>query len=1339
MIDHEAEDSAGANNGTASISIDELIQATVKAITLNQANKESRTYVTNGELAALLPDFHGNGDDNVEVWLERINSVQEVYDVSDKIMQLVAVSKLCGMAKKWYLSRVEYVNMQWKELQEEMRRLFYNRPDRITLRKKFEARRWKRGEKFTEYFHEKILLANQAGIDEADLIDYVIDGFDDIQLRNQARMQSFTSLDNLLVVMKNLCDRNIHMERKPPYVRKPGVQINPSASLQESQGVTKVRCYNCNKEGHLATNCERPRRQRGTCYECGQPDHIARFCPKLKERRQSEGRPNTTAMVLKGKGEIDHYKVSMTLRFFSVDISQSIHVNALLDTGSPISMIKSLFIPNNLLEPFYENINYFGLNNSKLEILGIFSGTINIFDELITIKLYVVSDNTMSVPAILGRDYLSKSTKDIVLSQGEINFDKSNDYRKRSIEIQNKNNSIISPGDDLYEIMNIQVDIEQSKLINVNEHLDYNQKLKVNEIIDNSYFNKSGSLTDQTPIDYEMKIVVKHDQPFSFRPRRLSFYEKNELLKIINDLKINDIIRDSDSPYSSPIVLVKKKNGKLRLCVDYRELNKITIRDHFPIPLIEDQINLLREKCYFTSLDLKNGFHHVRVEENSIKYTSFVTPFGQYEFMKMPFGLCNGPSVFQRYINTIFKKLIDKGEIMIYLDDILIATQTFDEHIIILKKVLDLVQINSLELRLDKCKFLYFDIIYLGYFINKEGILPNPENINTIKLYPIPKNVHEVHRFLGLVSYFRKFISSFSTIAKPLYDLIRKDAIFQFNKEQVETFELLKSKLIEAPILAIYSPKLITELHCDACSKGYGAILMQKQIDSIFRPVFFFSKRTTDVESRYHSYELELLAIVYALERFRIYLQGLPFKIVTDCNSIRLALSKKEINPRINRWALVLQNYNFEIEHRQSNRMRHVDALSRINNIFILEENTFEQNIIVAQNLDPLICDIKTKLENSENKDYELHNGILYKKKNKNLLFYVPQTMETHVMHNCHDKMGHIGRNKTIEYISRVYWFPDLHNKVNHYIKNCLQCISYSPISGKPEGLLHNIPKGNKPFVTIHIDHYGPLEKTSKNEKFIFEIIDSFTKFIKLYAVRSTKVCEVISKLEEYFAHYSKPLRIISDRGSCFTSHEFESFMTLENITHIKIATATPRANGQIERVNRDLTPMLSKLSVSKDKWSKHLLEVEFSINNSFCRSIGTSPSKLLFGVNQRDLYDGVRTYFENSLEKSEPNVDLRNNAEKINIKTQNYNKKYYDRKHKPAVQYNLGDFVMIRNYDVTTGVNKKLIPQFKGPYEIKQILGNDRYLIGDIENFQFSNIPYSGVSSASNMRLWLC
>lgn len=333
----------------------------------------------------------------------------------------------------------------------------------------------------------------------------------------------------------------------------------------------------------------------------------------------------------------------------------------------------------------------------------------------------------------------------------------------------------------------------------------------------------------------------ENEQPVSSRPRRLSFADKQALRGILDDLLEKEFIRHSNSPYASPIVLVRKKNGNIRLCVDYRELNKITVRDNFPTELIEDNLDRLRDKKYFSVLDLKDSFYHVKIHEPSVKYTSFVTPLGQFEFLRMPFGLTNAPRVFQRYIHIVLEPLIREDKILLYLDDILVATRDMKEQVEILSKVFELAGKYHLRFRLDKCHFARTEIKYLGYHVDQHGIRPSDENIEAVLRFPIPRNAKELHRFIGLASYFRKFIPSFSVLAKPLYDLLKRDSVYKFGENEHDVFEALKYYLSHKPVLVIYSPQLETELHCDASASGYGAILMQRQIDKSWRPVSFWS------------------------------------------------------------------------------------------------------------------------------------------------------------------------------------------------------------------------------------------------------------------------------------------------------------------------------------------------------------------------------------------------------------------------------------------------------------------------------------------------------------------
>lgn len=316
------------------------------------------------------------------------------------------------------------------------------------------------------------------------------------------------------------------------------------------------------------------------------------------------------------------------------------------------------------------------------------------------------------------------------------------------------------------------------------------------------------------------------------------------------------------------------------------------------------------------------------------------------------------------------------------MDDILVSSYTVDQHFETLRKVFKILVKNRLQLRMDKCKILYNQIEFVGYSISEKGIRPTKGGIEAVQKIPVPRNVKEVQSYVALCSYFRKFIPSFSIIAKPLYELLKKNIEFVFGPKELITFETLKKKLTEAPVLSIYNPKSETELHCDASSHGFGAVLLQRKLDGQLHPVFYFSKRTSTAEARYHSFELEMLSIIYALRRFKIYLSGTRFKIVTDCNALTLALRKKEVNPRIERWSLELLNYDYILEHRSSTRMGHVDALSRLPaDVLVVEDNSFELSLMLSQNKDAKLRELREELQRSEDTYFEMRNGIHFIKK----------------------------------------------------------------------------------------------------------------------------------------------------------------------------------------------------------------------------------------------------------------------------------------------------------------------------------------------------------------------
>lgn len=1264
----------------------------------------------------MLSDF--DGTINCDRWVRQAEQFVHAYEMNNHTAKAFLTSKLKSKALRWYHAQEDCVEMSYEMLLRRLRKMFGHQISSLELRRQCEKRTWQVGEVFGDYLHDKIILASQVPLPEHEVLEYVIDGIPNDNFRAQARIHCFQSTDAMLKAFETIMLPGGMVQRRtiPQGVKQTGVKMSPVISSVKRDIGVNYRCYNCNESGHYAIQCGKPKRERGSCYTCGEQGHRASGCPR---RTVTEMTARDINYVVEKPEENEHGFIEQNEHGFIRTVELQVPdqddnfgstLDALLDSGSPISFIKETYVPTKITKNALDKNQFCGINESTLEILGKVKSRIGLGGNKYDMELYVVRNRTMRRPLVLGRDFMRVANLTLC-----------------SREVQ--------------EIMNIEVqdsDTSMTDALQINQNLSVTIRENLCEIFQQYYEKPIRPVNPK--VENVMELTLLDDKPFYCSPRRLSHFEKIKLKETLDGLLEKGVIRESTSVYASPIVLVRKKNGDMRLCIDYRTLNRLTARDNFPLPLIEDQLNVLAGKKYFTTLDLKDGFFHIKMHENSIKYTSFVTPLGQYEYVRMPFGLKGAPLKFQRFVTNIFRELIEAGDISVYLDDFLIATASLEHHFDLLKKVFSLLVENRLVLRLDKCRFLETELEYLGYSVTREGVRPTSRGIEAVSNFPIPRTVKEVQSFMGLCSYFRKFVEKFSIVAKPLSDLTRKEAKFEFGKTQIQAFEQLKAMLSNAPILSIYSPHDETELHCDASSVGFGAILVQRKSDRKFHPVFYFSKKTTPSEAKYHSFELETLAIIYALRRFRTYLLGIKFKIITDCQALSLTLNKKETNPRISRWALEMQSFDYVLEHRAGSRMMHVDALSR--QVLIIEDNSLDRNLALRQDNDDTIKDIRVRLETSEDKYYEMRNGLVYRKLEDRILFYVPCCMEQSILHAYHNEMGHVGPEKTMQNILATYWFPRMKSKVQAHVSACLKCIAYSPKSGKPEGTLHSIPKGREPFDTIHIDHLGPLSKSSSvRKRYIFLIVDAFTKYVKLYATRTTSTTEVVRCLTQYFSNYSRPLRIITDRGSSFTSREFTEFIEKNNIRHIKIATASPQANGQAERMNRSIIPMIAKLSNEKGtNWPDVLTEVEYAMNNTMNRSTGERPSILLYGVAQRGtVLDGLRDFLnERESENITRNLlEIRARADERILSSQNQNKTSYDRKHKPATTYQEGDKVMIRNFNNTLGVCGKLIPQYKGPYMVDKILQNDRYVVKDIEGFQLTRTPYQGTWEAAHMRPW--
>lgn len=491
-------------------------------------------------------------------------------------------------------------------------------------------------------------------------------------------------------------------------------------------------------------------------------------------------------------------------------------------------------------------------------------------------------------------------------------------------------------------------------------------------------------------------IETAGSQPVTIKPYRTSQKDRQTIADILSEWKHHGIISESTSPYASPVLLVNKSSGEKRLCVDYRKLNRQTVTDPFPMPDIDSQLSTLADGNIFTTLDLSNGFLQIPLSSEAKEKTVFVTEDTTAKFERMPFGLKGAPGTFQRLMSILFKDLRKAGRVSTYLDDIIIPSLNWDDMLVSLRQVFEVLRNSKLTLKPAKCVFGASQLDYLGFQISK-GVIRPGKKVDAIHLFPRPRDAHET-RFLGLARYFRRFIVNYALISSPLTKLTSKNTPFIWQTEQQTSFDILKTKLCAEPIVRMYNPKaLITQVHTDASSVALSGILMQGDSIPDLYMVYAVSKKTTKLESKYHSSRLELYVIIWTLNRLRPYLLGIKFTVVTDCQALVYLNMHKTVKPQIARW------FDFEIKYRPGSRMAHVDALGRVT---VPDENVQSVDAELAQRLEVVVAlsaadrtrfmqladdhtkniirllqteEELTKLEMNMIRGFELYDGILYR------------------------------------------------------------------------------------------------------------------------------------------------------------------------------------------------------------------------------------------------------------------------------------------------------------------------------------------------------------------------
>ena len=866
------------------------------------------------------------------------------------------------------------------------------------------------------------------------------------------------------------------------------------------------------------------------------------------------------------------------------------------------------------------------------------------------------------------------------------------------------------------------------------------------------------------------KIDTGGARPIRQTARRLPLAKREEAEKIIEEMKTEGVIEPSNSPWASPVVLVKKKDGSTRFCVDYRQLNNVTKKDSYPLPRIDDTLDTLAGSRIFSTLDLKSGYWQVDLEPNDREKTAFTIGTGLWQFTVMPFGLCNAPATFERLMENVLAGLSWKT-CLVYLDDIIVVGKTFEDHMKNLEEVFERLKKANLKLSPKKCHLFQQEVHYLGHVVSGKGIAVDPNKIKAVKDWPVPKDKHELRSFLGLCTYYRRYVPGFANIAKPLTRLTEEGRRFNWEKDCQTAFEQLKHFLTSAPILSYPLPEGKFVLDTDASNVGIGGVLSQVQ-NGQEKVLAYFSKTLSRPERNYCVTRKELLAVVKSVEHFYKYLYGRKFLIRTDHAALKWLLQFKNPEGQVARWIERLQEYDFEIEHRPGTSHRNADALSRrpcqedckhccrleeklatLTRTTVVDDRWQPEDLRKDQEKDP---DLKIILEwkngdsrpvwedvarHSQNvKSYwaqwdsiMVEDGILKRAMENTegtetkVQLIIPRNRVPEVLKEIHDGSGggHFGVSKTLEKLRQRFYWINCKEDVKEWCKKCVVCAGSNGPHRKRKAPMRQYNVGS-PFERIAIDVAGPFPESNDGNKYIIVVMDYFSKWVEAYALPNQEAVTVAEALvKECICRFGVPRELHSDQGRNFESAVFQNICKILGINKTRTTALHPQSDGMVERMNRTINRYLSKVvSDHQRDWDRHLHLFLMAYRSAVHETTGQTPANILFGRELRlpcDLVFGSKPGedlagedYVTCLRKRMDGIHerVRSNIQDASDKM----KDHYDIRAEKG-GYQPGDLVWLYNPQKRRGLSPKLQRNWEGPYEIMKRINDVVYRIRKTPN----------------------
>lgn len=705
----------------------------------------------------------------------------------------------------------------------------------------------------------------------------------------------------------------------------------------------------------------------------------------------------------------------------------------------------------------------------------------------------------------------------------------------------------------------------------------------------------------------------------NLRPYRHTPVLKDEIERQVAEMLHSGVIQTSNNAFSSPALLVKKKDGTWRLCIDYRHLNAITIKGKYPLPVIDELLDELSGAVYFSKLDLRGGYHQIRLQPGEEHKTAFQTHSGHYEYRVMSFGLTGAPATFQKAMNDTLASVLRKFA-LVFFDDILVYSPTLESHAQHLQHVLQLLLDHQWKVKLSKCSFAQKQLSYLGHIIGEQGVSTDPSKIADVVNWKTPTTVKKLRGFLGLAGYYRKFVKNFGVISKPLTQLLRKDTPFVWTSATVSAFQTLKSTLVSAPVLALTNFSKTFTIETDASDTGIGAVLSQEG-----HPVAFVSRALGPKTRGLSTYEKEYLAILLVVDQWRSYLQHGEFLILTDHHSLMHITDQRLHTPWQHKAFTKLLGLQYRIAYRKGAHNAAADALSRKyedndNACLALSEctPTWLDAVVQGYYSDEYSKQLLTEvsLDPNARNQFQLSQGVL---KFKGRIWVGNNTsIQQQLLTNLHSSPmgGHSGFPVTYQRVKALFAWPHMKKMIYQWVHNCSICQQAKLDRAKFPGLLQPLPIPEGAWQMVTLDFIEGLPK-SRQFNCILVVVDKFSRYAHFIPLSHpfSAFDVAVAYMQNVYKLHGMPRALVSDRDKIFTSKLWEHLFQKSGTT-LHLSTAYhPQSDGQTERVNQCLEMFLRCFThATPSQWSKWLHLAEYWYNTCFHSALEKSPFEVLYG-----------------------------------------------------------------------------------------------------------------------------